>query len=62
MGAYFTNLPLSQEHELVTVNPSLRCGCQFWQISVAVNLLGKEYLLDLEPVPAPAAKDAKCVG
>lgn len=60
-GVHFTNLPLSQEYELVTVNPSLFAADASSGKSVAVNLLGKEYLLDLEPVPAPVAKDAKCV-
>lgn len=60
-GVHFTNLPLSQEYELVTVIPSLFAADASSGKSVAVNLLGKEYLLDLEPVPAPVAKDAKCV-
>ncbi len=60
-GVYFTNLPPTQDYELVTVNPSLFAADADPGESVAMSLLGKEYLLDLKPVPAPVAKDAKCV-
>jgi len=58
---HLTNLPPAQEYELVTVNPSLFAADAGSGRPVAVDILGKEYLLDLKQVPAPIAEDAKCI-
>jgi len=58
---HLTNLPPAQEYELVTVNPSLFAADAGSGRPVAVDILGKEYLLDLKPVPAPIAEGAKCI-
>lgn len=60
-AVYFTNLPPAQDYELMTADPSLFMADAGSGKSVAVDLLGKEYLLDLKPVPAPVATDAKCI-
>ncbi len=58
---HFTNLPPARKYDLVTVNPSLFAADADSGEPVVVSILGEEYLLDLEPVPAPIAEDAKCI-
>jgi len=58
---HLTNLPLAQNYELVTVNPSLFATDADSDKLAAVDILGKEYLLELEPVSAPVAEDAKYI-
>ena len=53
--AHLTNLPPAQEYELVTVNPLFAVDAGSGR-PVAVDILGKEYLLDLKQVPAPITK------